>query len=80
MVARRPSTRTGSRVGADGHLGRRESANRRTDSRNGASQGRVRDFERERRWAQQVAQDGYGPVRIPGSSVNGSNVSGPGLW
>lgn len=79
MVQRRPSTRTGSRAGANDHIGR-QGSRRIEDLRSGSSGGRGRDFERERMWAQQVAQDGYGPVRVPGSSVDGSAVSGPGRW
>jgi len=79
MVQRRPSTRTGSRVGGDHHVSRQGS--RRVEGpRGGSAGGRGRDFERERRWAQQVAQDGYGPVYVAGSSADGSAVSGPGRW
>lgn len=81
MVHRRPSTRIGSRAGADHHISRQgsgRSENLRVKGSGGRA--RERDFERERRWAQQVAQDGYGPVYVPGSSVDGSAVSGPGRW
>jgi len=79
MVQRRPSTRTGSRAGADYHISR-QGSRRIEDPRSGASGGRERDFERERRWAQQVAQDGYGPVYVAGSSADGSAAGGPGRW
>jgi hypothetical protein len=79
MVQRRPSTRTGSRAGADHHM-RRQGSRRIEDPRGGASGARGRDFERERIWAQQVAQDGYGPVRVAGSSADGSAAGGPGRW
>jgi len=81
MIQRRPSTRTGSRAGADHHISRqgsRRSENLRVNGPGG--RGRERDFERERRWSQHVAQDGYGPVYVPGSSADGSAVSGPGRW
>jgi hypothetical protein len=81
MIQRRPGTRTGSRAGADHHISR-QGSRRSENSRIVGSGGRERerDFERERRWAQQVAQDGYGPVYVPGSSADGSAVSGPGRW
>jgi len=79
VVQRRPSTRTGSRAVADHNMSRQGS--RRIDTAlDSASGGRGRDFERERRWAQQVAQDGYGPVRVAGSSADGSAAGGPGRW
>jgi hypothetical protein len=77
MVQRRPSTRTGSRAGADGHIGRQGRISL-EHARSGASGGKGRDYERERRWAQQVAQDGYGPVYVAGSSADGSAAGGPG--
>jgi hypothetical protein len=81
MIHRRPSTRTGSRAGTDHHISRQGSRRSEHARVNGsAGRGRERDFERERRWAQQVAQDGYGPVYVPGSSADGSAVSGPGRW
>jgi hypothetical protein len=78
-VQGRPSTRVGSRAGTDDHIGRQghrviEHARSRT------SGGRGTDFERERKWAQQVAQDGYGPVYVVGSSADGSAAGGPGRW
>jgi hypothetical protein len=62
---------------ADGHVSRQGSRlGRMRSQRSGVSPGKERegDFERKRRWAQRVAQDGYGPVRVPGSSVAGSST------
>jgi hypothetical protein len=78
-VQKRPSTRTGIRTGVDGNVGRQ--GHRSIEhARSGASGGRARDYERERRWAQQVAQDGYGPVYVAGGSADGSAAGGPGRW
>lgn len=75
MLHRRPESRGSSRAGADAHVGRLRRAG---SHRSVRSHGRERDFERERRWAAQVASDGYGPVQVPGSEA-GSSV-GPGRW
>jgi hypothetical protein len=73
MVQGRHSSRA-----RDGHVSRQGSRLGRMRSlRSGVSPGgreRDGDFERKRRWAQRVAQDGYGPVRVPGSSVAGSST------
>jgi len=77
MVQGRHSSRVRSGSQADSHVSRQRSRlGRMRSHRSGASPGRDRegDFERKRRWAQRVAQDGYGPVRVPGSSVAGSST------
>lgn len=72
MVQGRHSSRMRSRSQADGHISRQGSRlGRMRSHRSGEREG---NFERKRRWAQQVAQDGYGPVRVPGSSVAGSST------
>ncbi|KAM0719662.1 hypothetical protein Q7P37_003793 [Cladosporium fusiforme] len=64
----------GAGSGADAFLGRQGSkrvGRSRAGSQRSAvssASGRERDFERERRWAQQVAQDGYGPVLVQDES------------
>jgi hypothetical protein len=66
-----------SRSQADGNVSRQGSRlGRMRSQRSRVSPGRDREgeFERKRRWAQRVAQDGYGPVRVPGSSVAGSST------
>jgi len=71
------SSRLRNRSEADGHISRQGSRlGRMRSQRSGVSPGKEREgnFERKRRWAQQVAQDGYGPVRVPGSSVAGSST------
>jgi hypothetical protein len=77
MVQGRHSSRVRSGSAADGHVGRQGSVmGRMRSQRSRLSPGRDREgeFERKRRWAQRVAQDGYGPVRVPGSSVAGSST------